>query len=152
MAKVYLGLGTNLGDKKNNLRTAIQYIEERIGKVVSLSAFYETAPWGFVSDNPFLNAAVCVETKLTPLELLKETQAIERQLGRKSKSNGNYADRIIDMDILLYDELVLETDELIIPHPLMTQRSFVMIPLTEIAPELIHPVYKKKIKDLFEIA
>lgn len=152
MAKVYLGLGTNLGDKENNLRTAVKYIEERIGKVVSLSAFYKTAPWGFVSDNSFLNAAVCVETKLTPLQLLKETQAIEKQSGRKNKSNGKYTDRIIDIDILLYDELVLETDKLIIPHPLMTQRSFVMIPLTEIAPELIHPVYKKKIKDLSEIA
>ena len=96
MAKVYLGLGTNLGDKEQNLRDAVQKIEEQVGKIVSLSAFYVTAPWGFSSDNSFLNAAACVETKLSPLEVLQETQMIEKELGRTQKSvNRMYSDRLI---------------------------------------------------------
>ena len=108
MAKVYLGLGTNLGDKEQNLRDAVQKIEEQVGEVVSLSAFYVTAPWGFASENSFLNAAACVETELSPLEVLQETQMIERELGRTKKSvNGIYSDRLIDIDLLLYEDLVL---------------------------------------------
>ena len=108
MAKVYLGLGTNLGDKEQNLRDAVQKIEEQVGNVVSLSAFYVTAPWGFASENSFLNAAACVETELSPLEVLQETQMIERELGRTKKSvNGIYSDRLIDIDLLLYEDLVL---------------------------------------------
>lgn len=151
MAKVYFGLGTNLGDKENNLRTAVDHIEKRIGKAISLSAFYETAPWGFASENNFLNAVICIDSKLTPFEILAETQVIEKGLGRGSKSGGGYSDRIIDIDILLYDDLILSTDKLILPHPLMTERSFVMEPLREIAPELIHPVLKKKIKELSNV-
>ena len=94
MAKVYLGLGTNLGDKEQNLRDAVQKIEEQVGKIVSLSAFYVTAPWGFSSDNSFLNAAVCVDTELAPIDVLQRTQAIEQELGRTKKSvNGIYSDR-----------------------------------------------------------
>ena len=108
MAEVYVGLGTNLGDKEQNLRDAVQKIEEQIGKVVSLSAFYVTAPWGFASENSFLNAAACVDTDLSPLEVLRETQLIERELGRTKKSvDGVYSDRLIDIDLLLYDDLVL---------------------------------------------
>ena len=108
MANVYVGLGTNLGDKEQNLRNAVQKIEEQIGKVVSLSAFYVTAPWGFTSENSFLNAAACVETELSPLDVLQKTQTIERELGRMKKSiNGAYSDRLIDIDLLLYDDLVL---------------------------------------------
>ena len=103
MAKVYVGLGTNLGDKEQNLKVAVQKIEEQIGKVVSLSAFYITAPWGFTSENSFLNAAACVETELSPLDVLQKTQSIERELGRTKKSvNGAYSDRLIDIDLLLY--------------------------------------------------
>ena len=108
MAKVYISLGTNLGDKEQNLRDAVEKIEEQIGKVVSLSAFYVTAPWGFASENSFLNAAACVDTDLSPLEVLRETQLIERELGRTKKSvDGVYSDRLIDIDLLLYDDLVL---------------------------------------------
>ena len=154
MAKVYLGLGTNLGDKEQNLRDAVQKIEEQVGKIVSLSAFYVTAPWGFSSDNSFLNAAVCVETKLSPLEVLQETQMIEKELGRTQKSvNRMYSDRLIDIDLLLYEDLVLSVIsasgvELTLPHPLMTERDFVMKPLAEIAPGLVHPVLGKTIKQL----
>ena len=108
MAKVYVGLGTNLGDKEQNLKVAVQKIEEQIGKVVSLSAFYITAPWGFTSENSFLNAAACVETELSPLDVLQKTQSIERDLGRTKKSvNGAYSDRLIDIDLLLYEDLIL---------------------------------------------
>ena len=108
MAKVYISLGTNLGDKEQNLRTAVQKIEEQVGKVISLSAFYITAPWGFDSEHSFLNAAACVETELSPLEVLQKTQEIERELGRTHKSVGGvYSDRLIDIDLLLYDDLIL---------------------------------------------
>lgn len=154
MAKVYIGLGTNLGDKEQNLRSAVQKIEEQIGKVVSLSAFYMTAPWGFSSDNSFLNAAACVETELSPLDVLQETQKIERELGRTKKSVGGvYSDRLIDIDLLLYEDLILTLvapsgAELNLPHPLMTERDFVMLPLAEIAPELRHPVLGKTMKEI----
>jgi 2-amino-4-hydroxy-6-hydroxymethyldihydropteridine diphosphokinase len=147
--KVYLGLGTNLGDKEANLHAAVQKINERVGKVISLSAFYVTAPWGFSSENSFLNAACCVESELPPLEILKETQAIERELGRMKKSvGGNYSDRLIDIDILLYGDLILHTPELELPHPLMTERRFVMEPLIEIAPDVVHPVLGRKLKEI----
>ena len=149
MATVYLGLGTNLGDKEANLRTAIYKLQERIGKQVSLSSFYETAPWGFESDHSFLNAAIGLETSLSPIEILHITQEIEKELGRTKKSvNGSYSDRLIDIDILLYDTLVLQTPELTIPHPLMTERDFVMNPLIEIAGNVIHPTRQKTLSEL----
>lgn len=149
MAKVYLSLGTNLGDKEHNLRMAVDKINGRIGKVISLSAFYVTAPWGFDSQNSFLNAACCVETLLSVWEVLDNTQLIEREIGRKNKSvNGIYADRLIDIDLLLYDDLIIGTDKLTLPHLLMTERDFVMKPLCEIAPELVHPVLHKRMCEL----
>ena len=158
MATVYLGLGTNLGDKEANLRTAIANLrtaiyklQERIGKQVSLSSFYETAPWGFESNHSFLNAAIGLETSLSPIEILHITQEIEKELGRTKKSvNGSYSDRLIDIDILLYDTLVLQTPELTIPHPLMTERDFVMKPLIEIAGNLIHPTREKTLSELYQ--
>lgn len=149
MAKVYLGLGTNLGNKEENLRTAVRLITQKIGEVTSLSSFYATAPWGFESENSFLNAALCVETDLDPLDLLHTTQEIERELGRKTKSvAGVYSDRIIDIDILMYEDLILNTPELVLPHPLMTERDFVMKPLLEIEPEYMHPVKKQELREL----
>ena len=150
MMYVYFGLGTNLGDKEHNLRLAVRKIEERVGKVVSLSAFYATAPWGFASDNAFLNAVVCVETSLPPLEILSVTQSIEKEMGRTHKSvNGVYSDRVIDIDLLLYDGLVLDTPALKLPHPLMQERRFVMEPLAEIAPDVMHPVLGKTLGNIY---
>lgn len=148
MHRVYFSLGTNLGDKGANLRKAIQNIEERIGKVVSLSAFYTTQPWGFESGNAFLNAACGVDTSLSPFGVLEITQQIERELGRTKKSIGGvYSDRLIDIDLLLFDDMVLKDPVLTIPHPLMCERKFVIEPMAEIAPEVIHPLTGKKLKD-----
>lgn len=137
MHTVYLGLGTNLGDKETNLRMAVAEIAMRIGEVASLSAFYASEPWGFLSEHSFLNAVCRVCTNCSPMEVLSITQEIERWLGRHKKSVGGiYSDRLIDIDILLYDDLHINTPELTIPHPLMWQRDFVTIPLREIAPEI----------------
>ena len=133
MKDLYLGLGSNLGNKRENIHKAIEKIAEQIGSVKRQSALIETEPWGFDSDNGFVNAAVCVETDLPAREILHRTQAIERQMGRTHKSiKGEYHDRIIDIDILLYGNETINEDDLVIPHPLMYERDFVMIPLKEI--------------------
>lgn len=133
MHKVYFSLGSNLGDRKHNIRHAVELIDERIGAVERVSSLYETEPWGFSSDNMFVNAAVCVSTSLAPHAVLEATQAIEREMGRKIKSvNGQYHDRIIDIDILLYDDIKIDEPDLKIPHPFMHERDFVMKPLREI--------------------
>ena len=133
---MFLGLGSNLGDKVRNLQEAIRLVSERVGTVMRQSSFIETAPWGFESENSFLNAAICCETSKTPREVLLLTQQIERELGRTKKGGTHYADRSIDIDILLYDEWTVDEPDLKIPHPLMHQRDFVMIPLNEIKNKL----------------
>lgn len=133
MHRVYLGLGANLGDREDNIASAIKKIGELIGSVVRQSALYETEPWGFESDHQFINAAVAVDTTLTPHEVLAATQGIERTLGRTVKSaDGVYHDRPIDIDILLYDDITVDDDDLKIPHPHLYERDFVMRPLNEI--------------------
>ena len=136
---VYLSLGSNLGNRRQLLLDAIEKINKKVGNVVRQSSFYETKPWGFESENLFLNAAVKVTTKLSPTELLEVTQQIEREMGRRKKttlnsqlSTPNYSDRPIDIDILLYDDLHVDLPELKIPHPLMQERDFVLVPLREI--------------------
>ena len=137
MATLYLSLGTNLGQRQSNLDTALTLIGQRIGTVQAKSGVIETEPWGFESSNRFLNMTVKVETSLKPMDVLHTTQMIEREMGRTAKSDKDgYQDRIIDIDILLYDDNVMTTLELTIPHPLMYKRRFVMEPLAEIAPEL----------------
>lgn len=146
---VYLSLGTNLGNKEENLRTAMTLIEEQVGTITSQSALYASAPWGFDSENTFLNNAISVETSLTPEELLSTTQRIEHTLGRTHKSvDGQYSDRLIDIDILLYDDVVMHTPSLTLPHPLMHRRLFVLEPLSEIAPTMIHSLLQKEITTL----
>ena len=138
MSTLYLSLGTNLGDRRSNLETALTHIAREVGTIVSASDINETEPWGFESTNRFLNMVVKVETQLPPLDVLHVTQDVERRLGRNNKTvNGEYHDRLIDIDILLYDSLEMDTPELTIPHPRMHQRPFVMQPLAQIAPELV---------------
>ena len=133
MHKVYLSLGTNLGNRKRNIREAIEKIGELIGVVERQSALYETKPWGFSAPNDFIYACVLVDTVLAPRQLLEATQQIEQEMGRIGKSvNGEYHDRIIDIDILLYDDIKVNEPDLVIPHPLMEEREFVMVPLKEI--------------------
>ena len=149
MVTAYLGLGTNIGNRKENLTRAIETLSLALGHYTALSSFIETAPWGFDSDNTFLNCAVAFETELTPQELLDTTENIERELGRTAKSSGGvYHDRVIDIDILLYDNEVIETARLTIPHPLMHLRDFVLAPLAEIAPHAIHPTIGRSIGQL----
>lgn len=138
MATLYLSLGTNMGDRPKNLSQAMELIAREVGTVVAASDVIETEPWGFDSGNAFLNMVTKVETKLKPLQVLHTTQDIEKRLGRSEKSvNGVYHDRIIDIDLLMYDDLTMNTPQLTLPHPLMRQRPFVMEPLSQIAPELI---------------
>ncbi len=146
---LFLGLGSNLGNKSQNLEHAYEEIEKRIGRVISRSAFYITDPVGFDSENSFINAVCKVYTSLEPEVVLNEILNIEKTIGRETKSvNGIYSDRLIDIDILMYDDLELNTENLIIPHPRFHLRDFVLIPFTEISPNTIHPIFKKSIEQL----
>lgn len=141
---VYLGLGSNLGNSQETILMAYKEIEKLIGTIVRQSAFYISEPWGFESDHLFTNTVICVSTRLKPHEVLRQTQAIERSLGKNSSHATErtvtanqqpliqYHDRPIDIDILLYDDLHIDTPDLKIPHPLMQERDFVMKPLKEI--------------------
>ena len=148
MAKLYLALGSNQGDRKALLDAARAACDASLGRVTGCSDYIETAPWGFSSPHPFLNAVL--ETELSPLAVLERTQEIERQLGRQTKSSAaGYQDRPIDLDLLLYDDLVLETPRLTLPHPLMHLRDFVLEPLQQLAPTLRHPVLGLSIAQLY---
>jgi 2-amino-4-hydroxy-6-hydroxymethyldihydropteridine diphosphokinase len=144
MSLVYIGFGTNLGNKKRNLNDAIQKLSLEIGNISCQSSFYSSKPWGFESENSFLNAVVLIETNLSPIDLLTKMQKIEKEMGRTFKTTHTYTDRIIDIDILLYEDQIIDHPKLKIPHPLMVERDFVLIPLCEIAPDLVHPVSGKK--------
>jgi 2-amino-4-hydroxy-6-hydroxymethyldihydropteridine diphosphokinase len=149
MKKVFLGIGTNLGDRETNLKDTLVRIENNIGPVINVSSIYETEPWGFKSENQFLNMVVATETKLTPSGVLGAALMIEAFLGR-TRGEKQYSSRIIDIDILLYEDMIVDEVSLKIPHPLMLERRFVLVPLCEIAAELVHPVLKKTIAFLLE--
>ncbi|MGE0090239.1 MAG: 2-amino-4-hydroxy-6-hydroxymethyldihydropteridine diphosphokinase [Bacteroidales bacterium] len=147
MNKVYLLLGSNLSDRALFLLNARKFIEERIGKIKKQSRIYESAPWGFVTDNVFLNQVILIYTFLKPEEILEKIKIIEKELGRIRTSKG-YASRTIDIDILFYnDEIILQHD-LKIPHPQLHKRKFTLVPLNEIDTELNHPIFGKSIKML----
>jgi 2-amino-4-hydroxy-6-hydroxymethyldihydropteridine diphosphokinase len=138
-----------MGDREANLSEAVSRIEENIGNILKSSSLFETEPWGFESESKFLNSAVEVETKLTPSGVLGAILMIEAQLGRV-RSEKQYSSRVIDIDILFYDDLIMNEISLKIPHPLLHKRKFVLLPLNEIVPELVHPVLKKSIGSLLE--
>jgi 2-amino-4-hydroxy-6-hydroxymethyldihydropteridine diphosphokinase len=146
---VYLALGSNLGDKQKNIEEALDKIAERIGNIISLSAFYLTNPVDFQSENIFVNCVCEVTTRVNACRLFLIAQGIEKEMGRSSKSkDGQYADRIIDIDLILAEDLVIDTPELTIPHPRFHTRAFVLDPLCEIAPDLVHPLSGKTVKEL----
>jgi 2-amino-4-hydroxy-6-hydroxymethyldihydropteridine diphosphokinase len=147
--QVYLSMGANLGERLANLGAALELLQARAGSVEAFSDVYETTPWGFSAGTSFLNMAVCIATRLNPLELLECCLTIESELGRvrQNKSNG-YISRPIDIDLLFYEELIISTPRLKLPHPLLPQRKFVLIPLYEIAPDFKHPILNKTIGSL----
>jgi 2-amino-4-hydroxy-6-hydroxymethyldihydropteridine diphosphokinase len=147
MSRVILGLGSNIGDRQKNLKTAIDEIGKKIGKVISLSSIYETEPWGFDTDNQFLNMVLIAETTLSPSGVLGRILMIEAEMGR-IRTEKQYSSRIIDIDILFFDDLILDELSLKIPHPLLHERRFVLEPLSEITPEYIHPVFRESISTL----
>jgi len=144
---LFLLLGSNLGDKKKQLNKAQHLIREMIGPVTMHSSIYETEPWGFSSKDKFLNRALKVSTFFSPEKVMTNIHEIEKTFGRERNQEG-YSSRTMDIDILFYDDLILISDDLKIPHPLLHNRKFVLIPLNEIAPRHIHPISGKTIKEL----
>ena len=137
MSLVYLALGSNLGDRLANLHQAIEALPPAV-KPVAFSTVYETPPWGYLDQPPFLNQVISAETGLEPLALLRALKRLERKLGRKP--GVRYGPRLIDLDILLYADRVFDNPKLVIPHPRLAERAFVLVPLAELAPDLRHPV------------
>jgi 2-amino-4-hydroxy-6-hydroxymethyldihydropteridine diphosphokinase len=149
MYQVFLGIGGNIGNKRLNFEKVHFWVEEELGKILCESSVYETVPWGFSSDENFWNQVFLIETELQPEEILVKINRIEKVFGRKRES-GKYTSREMDIDILYYEDLAVETEKLVIPHPHLSNRMFVLAPLAEIAPEFLHPVLKKTNRQLLE--
>jgi 2-amino-4-hydroxy-6-hydroxymethyldihydropteridine diphosphokinase len=145
---VYLALGTNLGDRAANLKVAIGSLAPQMG-VKTKSHIYETPPWGYADQPVFLNQVLMAKTYLEPVPLLRHLKRLEVTLGRKE--TFKYGPRLIDIDILFYDNLVLETPELVIPHPHAHERAFVLLPMMDIAPDLVHPILQRSIREMASV-
>ena len=148
MHKIYLITGGNLNNTVEKYEQLFSLLRDRVGEIVLQSSYYQSKADGFESEHDFVNIALYMQTKLSPLELLKETQSIEKELGRTQKTTASYQDRTMDIDIIFYDDLVINTKELQIPHPRMHLRDFVLTPLSEICPNFMHPIFGKKVKFL----
>lgn len=149
MNLIYLSLGSNLGRREQHLEEALKLIQSRIGRIEAISSYYESEPWGYTSENWFCNCCVSLRSNLQPLILLDRVLAIEKEMGRERRGAG-YGDRIIDIDLLFYGDKRLDHPRLTLPHPSMGDRRFVLIPLAEIAPELIHPLTRLSISKMLQ--
>ena len=148
MERVYLATGSNLGDKVANLNAALEHIKAQVGNLVLVSGLYRTDAWGIEDQPEFLNQAMAVDTQLEPEELLVVVLDIEHQMGRERRIR--WGERLIDIDVLFYGDLVYQTQRLTIPHPFIQERNFVLQPLLEIAPDFKHPILRKTIRELAE--
>jgi 2-amino-4-hydroxy-6-hydroxymethyldihydropteridine diphosphokinase len=149
MHQVFLGIGGNIGNKHNNLTNVLLLIEKELGAIRKKSSVYETPPWRFQAEENFWNMVVKIETRLNPDELLQKIKTIEEEFGRKPRTE-DYSSREMDIDILYFDDLVIENERLKIPHPHIAERLFVTVPLAEIAPEKKHPLLQKTSRKLLE--
>jgi 2-amino-4-hydroxy-6-hydroxymethyldihydropteridine diphosphokinase len=150
MALAYLLLGSNIGERLDHILDALALLEQRTGRLMRCSSIFETEPWGFLAFTPFLNQVVQLSTRLEPSRLIEEILSVETILGR-TRNNGQFESRTIDIDILFYDDLVLKDENLIIPHPRLHLRRFTLVPLAQIAPNLVHPGFNKTIRELLTI-
>lgn len=148
MHTVYIGIGSNLGEREENCERAIGLLEEKGTRVIKRSSMIETEPWGVTDQPAFINMAIQIETELSPVELLKLLKETEKEVGRRP--GMRWGPRVIDLDILLIDDLVIKSDRIEVPHPQIRNRDFVLRPLAEIAPDLIHPVFKKTIGEMVQ--
>jgi 2-amino-4-hydroxy-6-hydroxymethyldihydropteridine diphosphokinase len=144
--RIFLLLGTNLGDRRTNLKKALEEIERSVGAVLMMSSIYQTAAWGKLDQPDFYNQVVEVKTSLSGVELLETILSIESKLGRERKEK--WGERLIDIDVLLMGDYIIQTERLVIPHPQLANRKFTLIPFAEIAPNVIHPVLQKRIEEL----
>ncbi len=148
--RIFLGLGTNLGDRSKNLANAILQIETQVGKILAQSSVYVSAPFGFKADTDFFNQVISLESQLDPLELLAKIKSIESQIGRIKTKESGYESRIIDLDIIDYKGQVYRSDQLAIPHEQMHLRDFVLLPLSEIEPHWTHPISGQSVSQLIQ--
>ena len=152
MPIVYLSLGSNLGDKVGNIQQASSLLTNDGNlKLIRASAFYDTEPWGEKKQGWFLNAVLEISTKLSPIDLLKHCLNIEKIMGRVRDKNKKWAERIIDIDILFYENDIINKMDLIVPHPLLHKRAFVLVPLLELIADYKHPIFNKTIEELYEL-
>ena len=147
MSKVYLSIGSNKGNRSVLINKAIDEIEKKVGIIISRSSMYQSKSWGFDS-NDFYNLCLLIDTDITPKSLLINLKKIEKSIGRED-TDGSYSDRFIDIDILFYDNIITDLEDLKIPHPKIEIRKFVLVPMLEIADDYVHPILNKTIKELY---